>query len=115
MKVDNINPNLLKYRLSFQQLHIPLLALAQLYLAYYRGYISRVINNGSGIPRTFVFIVMQFTVMILFFGASIVGKKSFRVNRKTVPFLLLTGLIHVCVSGQLFTRSQGLNGPFTNA
>lgn len=115
MKIDNINPNLIKYRMSFQQLHVPFLAITQLYVAFYRAYTAPTVNNRSGMPRSFVLMLQQFIVMSIFFTMAIISKKSFRVNIKSIPFILTTGFIHVAVAGQLFARSQIVNGPFITA
>lgn len=115
MKIDNINPNLIKYRMSFQQLHVPFLAITQLYVALYRAYMAPWVNNRSGMPRTFVLMLQQFIVMSLFFVMAIISKKSFHVTLKSIPFILITGFTHVAIQGQLFARSQIENGPFITA
>lgn len=115
MKHDNIKPTLLKYNLTFTKLHIPFLALTQLYIAYYRAYIAGMVNNNMGMPRSFVLLIKQFLVSSLFLVLSLLGGKSFKLNPKSIPFVIMTGMIHVSLSQQLFTRSQIANGPFITA
>lgn len=115
MKFDNIDPRLLKYHLTFNTLHIPFLALTQLFVAYYRSYISGVLSYRLGIPRSFVILLKLFLESLLFFGFSVAGKKSFSINAKAIPFIIVTGMLQVSLSQQIFVRTQILNGPFITA
>jgi len=115
MKADYIDAKLEVYRLTFSKLHIPLLALTQLYIAYYRAYISGIVNNNMRMPRSFVLLVKQTLIALMFLIMALVSKKSFRVDPKSVPFIMLTGIIHVAIAQQLFTRTQLENGPFITA
>jgi hypothetical protein len=115
MKTDYVNPKLQKYHLTFSKLHIPLLALTQLYIAYYRAYIAGMVNNNMGMPRSFVLLMKQFLVALLFLIMALVSKDSFRVAPKSIPFIMITGITHVAMAQQLFTRTQIENGPFIAA
>lgn len=115
MKVDYISPKLVRYHLDFTKLHIPLLALTQLYIAYFRAYIAGFLNNRMGMPRSFVLLLKQFLVSSVFFFMAYFAGKKFLINPKSVAFIIITGLAHVSVSQQTFSRAQGENGPFISA
>lgn len=115
MKADFVSVRLQKYNDTFNKLHVPLLAITQLYVAFFRAYAAPTVNNGMGMPRSFVLLFQQFLVGSIFFFLSLFSGKSFKINPKTTPFLIMTGLIHVSISQQIFTRSQISNGPFITA
>jgi len=114
MKVENVHPNLIKYSLTYHDLHIPFLAIAQLYIAYYRGFISPIVNNKMGISWTFILLMKQFYIWLIFVFP-LFAKQSFRVNPSSIPFIIIWGIIHVSFAQQFFVRSQIENGPFITA
>lgn len=115
MKSDNLDPRLRKYRITFNRLHIPLLAITQLFAAFYRAYISSSLNYGLGMPRSFVSVFYQFSICLMFLILSLITRRSFKINIKSIPFVIITGLIYVAISHQLLTRSQISNGSFITA
>ena len=62
MKSGNVKKSILKYHLTFNKLHIPLVALSQLFIAYYRLSISRYVNTEMGTPRSFILVYKQATI-----------------------------------------------------
>jgi hypothetical protein len=75
MKNDNINPNLIKYKDTFMKLHVPVLALTQLYIAFYRSYITKTVNSYLGVTRSFMLCVYHFMVMSVFLSCAIISRK----------------------------------------
>lgn len=103
------------YRLTFSKLYIPLLALTQLYIAYYRLNISRFMNLEMDMPRSWVLIYRQVWVSFAFGLMAIVSGKSFRVPFRKLWLIMITGIIHISLAQQLFIRAQLTNGPFITA
>ena len=89
MKVENVARKLLSYRMTFVDLHIPFLALTQLYIAFFRTFMAPTINNGLGMPRTFVLGMHQLWVSLLFFAFSFFSGKSFRISVGSIHWIIL--------------------------
>lgn len=115
MKIENVTGSLLSYRMTFIDLHIPFLALVQLYIAYFRTFMAGTINNGLGIPRTFVLGFHQLWVSVLFGIFAYFSGKCFKVSIRSIHHILLTGILQVAMAAQFFSRAQFENGPFVAA
>ena len=115
MKFGNVQKKYVSYTMTFQHLHIPMLALAQLYVAYWRVFIQNSVNYKLGMPKTFVYGVFHFLVAMIFLVLAIVSGKSFRVTLRSVPFIIIWGIVHVSVAAHFFSRAQTENGPFIAA
>jgi hypothetical protein len=115
MKTDYVNEKDQKYHNTFQKLHIPFLALCQLFIAYYRSFISGPLSYRMGMPRSFVLLVKQLLTVLLFLAIAYFGNKSFKVNIKSIPFIIITGMLYVAVSQQIIVRMQIEIGPFITA
>lgn len=112
MKADAVDPKLLRYHVTFNKLYVPFLALSQLFTALYRIYISGTISYYLGVPRTFSIFFKQLNMALIFLAFALIGGKSFAINYKSVPFILVSGIMYVAVQEQLYVRAQIENGPF---
>lgn len=115
MKVDNVHKNYVQYTLTFQHLHIPLLALAQLYVSYWRTFIQTTVNYKLGMPKTFVYGVFHGVVALIFLFFAIISGQSFRITLRSIPFVIIWGIVHVSVAAHFFSRAQTENGVFIAA
>lgn len=115
MKLENVAGRLMSYRMTFNDLHIPFLAIAQLYIAYFRTYMAATINNGLGIPRTFVLGFHQLWVSLIFGVFAIGAGKSFKISIRSIHHVIICGILQVAMAAQFFSRGQMENGPFIAA
>ena len=62
MKIGNVKENLKTYRVTLNKLYHPLILLTQLYIAYFRCYISRYFHTKNGVPRAIMLTIRQFSI-----------------------------------------------------
>lgn len=115
MKQRNISSRLIVYRKTLNTLYHPLIILTQLFVAYFRDYISRFMHTGNGVPRAFVLFMRQLSVCIIFCIVMFVTGKNKMIRTRRVPFVITTALTQVFMGQHLFVKSQIYNGPLTCA
>lgn len=114
-KIDNVTSRLKSYRMTFIDLHIPFLAIAQLYIAFYRKFIASMMYTQIHIPRTFVLGFHNLCVWVVFGILALWRGKSFRIHIKSVSYIVFWGVVQIAMASQAFVRSQIENGPLISA